>query len=113
MKKISLESSKALLYKRPMRKGNTRVEVVGFTSYLYLFDNLIASFEEDGLYIRNAGWFSNTTKERLNAIPGVSIVQKKGVWYLNGHKWDGGRTNVLGYVVLADLIAQKNYIENN
>jgi hypothetical protein len=56
-----------------------------------LHGNLIAKIDADGtLAITNAGWFTNTTKERLNGIPGVSICQKKGDWYLNGRKWDGG-----------------------
>ena len=41
------------------------------------------------IHIQNCGWFTNTTKERLNALPNVSIQQKKGVWYLNGEKWNG------------------------
>jgi len=56
---------------------------------LWLFGNKIAKHKEDGLYISNAGWKSNTTKERLNGIPMVSISQKKGEWYLNGNLWDG------------------------
>jgi hypothetical protein len=42
------------------------------------------------LQISNAGWASNTTKERLNGIPGVHIKQKNWTWYLNGQEWDGG-----------------------
>jgi len=56
---------------------------------LWLFGNKIAEHKEDGLYISNAGWKSNTTKERLNGIPMVSISQKKGEWYLNGNLWNG------------------------
>ena len=56
---------------------------------LYLFNNKIAEHREDGLYITNANWMSNTTKERLNGLPNVSIQQKKGKWYLNGNEWDG------------------------
>lgn len=41
------------------------------------------------LEITNAGWATNTTKERLNGIPGVSISQRKGIWYLNGKEWGG------------------------
>lgn len=40
-------------------------------------------------FITNAGWQSNTTKERLNGLNGVSISQKNFVWYLNGREWDG------------------------
>jgi len=58
-------------------------------SNLYLFGNCIAKRGIDGLFITNAGWKSNTTKERLNGLPNVSISQKKGNWYLNGEEWDG------------------------
>lgn len=56
-----------------------------------LFGNCIASLDLKTkiVTITNAGWKSNTTKERLNALNGVSISQKKGEWYLNGKKWDG------------------------
>lgn len=46
----------------------------------------------DNIIITNAGWFSNTTKERLSALPGVHISQKKGEWYLNDELWDGKPT---------------------
>ena len=56
---------------------------------IYLHGNKIAEKRHDGIYISNAGWQSNTTKERLNALQGVSIYQKDFVWYLNGKAWDG------------------------
>ena len=56
---------------------------------LYLHGNKIAEYREDGLYITNAGWRSNTTKERLNGLPNVRIYQSKGIWYLNGEAWSG------------------------
>jgi hypothetical protein len=61
---------------------------------LYLFDNIIAEHREDGLYVSNAGWFSKTTKERLNGLTGVRIYQSKKKWYLNGNEWDGEWTKV-------------------
>lgn len=39
--------------------------------------------------ITNAGWRSNTTKERLNGLPNVKINQSKGDSYLNGKEWNG------------------------
>ena len=69
--------------------GNTRVTVSNEGTKLYLFDNLIAEKEKGVLKVTNAGWKSNTTKERLNALDGVNIQQKKGVWYLNGNEWNG------------------------
>lgn len=56
---------------------------------LFLFGNKIAEKRTDGIYITNAGWKSATTKERLNGLPGVSINQDKGNWFLNGKPWDG------------------------
>ena len=41
------------------------------------------------LYITNCGYFTNTTKERLNGLPNVNIVQRNFIWYLNGKEWDG------------------------
>ena len=51
---------------------------------------MIAEFNaNDGLWINDGGWQSNTTKERLNGLPNVSIHQKDFQWYLNGEAWDG------------------------
>lgn len=36
-----------------------------------------------------AGYQTKTTLSRLNALPGVSVVKKKGQLYLNGEPWDG------------------------
>ena len=46
------------------------------------------------LFITNCGWFSNTTKERLNALPNVNIYQKNWNWYLNGNEWNGELTEI-------------------
>ena len=69
--------------------NNTKVISENGITKLFLHGNLIAKVSIEGLYITNAGWESNTTKERLNGINGVSIQQKKGVWYLNGTEWNG------------------------
>jgi hypothetical protein len=56
---------------------------------LLLFGNKIAKIEKGNLSITNAGYATRTTKERLNGLPNVKIVQKDGIWYLNGKEWDG------------------------
>lgn len=92
MKKISEESVAAFMNARKFKKGNMQVEVLANVSVLKLHNNPIAYKYNDPqgiISIQNCGWFSNTTKERLNAIPGVSINQKNWEWYLNGEKWDG------------------------
>ena len=69
--------------------SNTSVITEGNITKMFLFGNLIAKLENDKLFITNAGWKSNTTKERLNGLKGVNIFQKNGEWFLNGEKWNG------------------------
>ena len=59
------------------------------TAELYLHGHLIAKADHNGLQITNAGYFTNTTKERLNGLPHVHIHQKNFEWYLNGELWNG------------------------
>lgn len=92
MRKITRESVQAFMDARPFSKDNTTIEVLPNVTIMSLFGNRIAyryNDPERTLSITNEGWLSNTTKERLNGIPGVSINQKKGEWYLNGNQWDG------------------------
>lgn len=92
MRKITRESIQAFMDARPFSKDNTTIEVLPNVTIMSLFGNRIAyryNDPERTLSITNAGWLSNTTKERLNGIPGVHINQKKGEWYLNGEVWDG------------------------
>ena len=91
MKQITLESKKAFLESKNFKKQNMQVEVSKFNTFLKLFNNIIAikDNETNKIKITNCGWFSNTTKERLNSLPNVSIQQKDFKWYLNGVQWDG------------------------
>lgn len=89
-RKITVLATKAFLTNTPFKYSNTEVRISDSWAQLMLHGNPIAQLSIGGkLQISNCGWFSNTTKERLNALPGVSIYQKKGVWYLNGKEWDG------------------------
>ena len=53
---------------------------------LRLHGHTIAKSNAQGLFVSNAGWTTNTTKERLNGIHGVSIHQSDFIWYLNGEE---------------------------
>ncbi len=90
MRKITKESVRAFIEGRKFNKGNMSVEVeLGYVK-LKLHGNTIATIDELGVMsVSNAGWATNTTKERLNALPNVSIHQKNWNWYLNGNEWDG------------------------
>jgi hypothetical protein len=95
-RKITNESVEALLDKKPFKKSNMKVHMdFGGVWKMKLHGNTIAAIDEfNMLSISNAGWESNTTKERLNGLPNVRINQKKFVWYLNGVEWNGEWTRV-------------------
>ena len=91
MRKITQQASEAFLAMRPFKAGNTRVVVNDACCYaeLLLHGNVIARNTGGLISITNAGWRTNTTKERLSGLNGVSIYQTAGVWYLNGKEWNG------------------------
>jgi len=90
MRQITKESVNAFLNRQAFNKSNTSVSNLNGKYYLSLFGNIIAVLHPDNtLMITNAGWESNTTKERLNALPNVNICQKNFAWYLNGIEWGG------------------------
>ena len=98
MRQITEESTKAFLNKGKLSKQNMHIFYDRYdqTSRMLLHNNCIATYDYDNkiLSISNCGWFSNTTKERLNALPNVDIRQKNYVWYLNGEEWDGNKIDI-------------------
>ena len=96
MTAITKNAVNAFLNHQSYKEGNTKVSPSNNKNYLYLHNNIIAILDKstNNLQITNCGWFSNTTKERLNALPNVSISQKKGVWYLNDKQWDGNLIDI-------------------
>lgn len=102
-RKITTESINAFLSSRSFNKANMSVEIRPFkdestnSSILKLHGNVIALmpvFNKDGLEVCDGNWQTVTTKERLNGLPGVSVCQRKGQWFLNGKAWDGSWVNV-------------------
>ena len=92
MRAITRQSIKAFMNAEPFKKSNMEVEVLPNVTVLKLFGNRIAyryNDPERTLSITNCGWNTATTKERLNALPDVSIQQVRGEWFLNGMEWDG------------------------
>lgn len=88
-RKITSAAINAFMTSNSYSGSNTKVITENGCTRLFLFGHLIAKRDGNTISITNAGYSTPTTKERLNGIPGVSIAQKKGVWYLNGEKWDG------------------------
>lgn len=89
MRLITEKICNAFERRQSLKIGNSQTD----GDSLWLHTNLIATFIDDELWITNSGWFSNTTKERLNGLTGVSIRQSKGIWYLNEVEWDGSFIN--------------------
>ena len=96
MRKITKDAIRAFYNKEDFKRGNTEVRYnlnmmsAVSTMVMYLHGHGIAKLEKGELQIRHAGWQTNTTKERLNGLPNVHIIQKDFEWYLNGKKWIGG-----------------------
>lgn len=90
MRKITQQSVKNFIDGVPFKRSNMEVSREGTIYYLKLHGNKIAARLEDGrMWISNAGWDTPTTKERLNGLPGVNIIQRNCRWILNGMQWDG------------------------
>jgi len=97
MRVITEKSANAFMNAKSFKQSNTEVEVLPNVTIMKLFGNPIAYLYNDPvmtLTITSAGHKTNTTKERLNGIEGVNIVQRKGKWYLNGQEWDGKKIDI-------------------
>jgi len=86
MRKIEREMVEAFTSGTPKKKGNDQVIVTDDRRIEYrLHGNRIAYIVTGTLTVWDAGYRSNTTKSRLNAILSYydlpRIVQKKRVWY--------------------------------
>ena len=95
MTQITQTTANALINHKAIKLSNTQVVTYyNNVTTMYLHRNLIAKNDNGVISITNAGWFSKTTKERLNGIPGVNIKQSKGLWYLNQAEWNGKLTKI-------------------
>jgi hypothetical protein len=97
MRNITQKAVNALLNAQKFKLSNTEVKVLENVSILLYQNNPIAYLYNDPertLSIQNCGWFSNTTKERLNGLPNVKISQKNFVWFLNGKEWNGNLIDI-------------------
>lgn len=107
MWKICEEAAKKFYEKKPFRRGNTEV-VNEDTVLLLLHGHAIAKSMGNEVFVRSCGWFTKTTKNRLNALLlkyGIWIVQQKGVWYF---------TNSINKVPYESLAGYKrHYIDGN
>tara|TARA_R110001606_G_C15320741_1_gene644628 strand:- start:687 stop:995 length:309 start_codon:yes stop_codon:yes gene_type:complete len=97
MRQITKQSINAFMNAERFKKANMSVEVLPNVTLLKLHNNTIAYRYNDPkrtLSVTNCGWFTPTTKERLNALPNVDIRQKNFKWFLNGKEWDGNKIDI-------------------
>lgn len=90
MRKITKEITSSFLCGSAKKEGNTYTD----GKSLYLFGNKIAEHRDGGLWICSCGYVTQTTSERLNALPNVNIQIKRGDFFLNGTRWSGEWTRV-------------------
>lgn len=85
MRQITRKAVEALLVGAIYKNSNTEVR----NNAMYLHGNKIAWLDVNGqLWISHCGYRTNTTKERLNGLPGVDIRQRNYQWYVNGEEWN-------------------------
>ena len=104
MRKITELSVEKFVNDENFKRGNMEVRYqydcsLIPTTRMYLHGNCIAIKRYGKISITNAGWFSVTTKERLNGILeyfGKSkIYQKNWNWFLDESEWDGELKEVI------------------
>lgn len=103
MRKITKDAADAFHAGLNFRHSNTEVKVEDNVVRMYLFGRLIAQKTPLATTISDGGYGqSDTTKERLNGLNNVHIVQEKGRWYLNGKLWDGENTIIGAFGIWLD-----------
>jgi hypothetical protein len=84
MRQIDVLAKTAFYEGRKFKLSNTEVEIRDGKPHMYLHGNCIAKIDKNGdLLVSHCGWESNTTRSRLNALPGVHIKKYKGDFVLN------------------------------
>ena len=94
MRAITEKAVEHFLASKPFKSGHDEVRVENGHVKMLLFNNIIAERINNETFICTCGYQTNTTKERLNGLPNVHIVQKNRVWYLNGEIWNGKPTKI-------------------
>lgn len=99
MRTITHLAVKKFLNEENFRKDNTEVIKTYNTHRLLLHGNEIATKVDSTIKIDNCGWFSTTTKERLNGLlktlGRIGIQQKNFKWFLDGKEWNGREVELL------------------
>jgi hypothetical protein len=87
-RKIEQQMNRAINQEIDWKKDNTQVINLEGVSFVYLYSNLIAMVADTWLELFDAGYQTNTTKSRLNAIlnahgNGEYVYQKNFNWFVS------------------------------
>jgi hypothetical protein len=82
--------------------NNTRLVETQGGYGVKLHNTIVVDIQSDGTYILNTGgWFTKTTKDRINSYAPVNLYTGKRIWYLSPHQTfsDGIVVNSKGKVI--------------
>jgi len=93
MRVIEHKMLQAIKSRKYFKRDNTEVVDCVDYSAVYLHGNKIAEIHNDCVVVMDAGWRTNTTKSRINAILREynlgCVYSKKFQWYVGAAKWHG------------------------
>lgn len=84
MRQITAEACRAFEQNRIFRLSNTEVHVDTTGTRMYLWGNLIARKVGNRVQVTLAGYNTQTTRDRLNGLTGVTCTTHKGQAFING-----------------------------
>ena len=98
MRKIEEDMLYAISHFKNWSCNNTEVEVLTSPNIInvYLYDNLIGSIHRGEIKLSSCGWYTKTTKSRLNALlsRGIHFIGGSNVnkeWYLKSTWSESGK----------------------
>ena len=73
---------------RPI-ENNTRVERIDANTIgIRLHDTIVVKIHDDGSWqLYSGGWYTVTTKDRINAYSPARVASERGRWYVWTHDW--------------------------
>lgn len=75
------------------RKIANNTYLIRHDNYLalrYHSTEVVKFYPDNSIVLDNGGWFTSTTKERINMAIGNKLYQSKGVWYIGNLRYQNG-----------------------
>lgn len=90
---LDYSEAQRMLGKKETKKvdRNTYLRSEDGNMVIRFWDTDIVTISPDNLYTLNSGgYFTTTTKDRLNKFSPVCIYQERGLWYVTGRRYTTG-----------------------